>query len=173
MPNIDDSVSISSDFYKYNVEVKLDKNSPQTVKSIQEAGLRNLRSTFLSGIERNETFISAVSPDSILQDNDILIFVGDTEGAKELRNIKGLEPAGEHIKKLRINSSSRQLVEAVISPNFPYLNLTVKESSFRNNYKAVFLSLYRDGERILGKIGDIVFKVGDTILLDTDKSFVE
>ena len=50
---------------------------------------------------------------------------------------------------------------------------SVKESKFRTRYNAVIISVSRGVERLPGKVGDLVFKVGDTLLLEAADEFVE
>jgi di/tricarboxylate transporter len=49
---------------------------------------------------------------------------------------------------------------------------TIREGQFRTTYSAAVVAVARGGSRIEGKIGDIVLKAGDTLLLETDEDFV-
>ena len=60
----------------------------------------------------------------------------------------------------------------ILSQEFPAIGKTVKESAFRTQYQAAILSISRNGKRLSGKVGDIELRVGDTLLLETAKSFV-
>jgi di/tricarboxylate transporter len=48
---------------------------------------------------------------------------------------------------------------------------TVRESGFRARYGAVVIAVARDGQRIVGKIGDIELEPGDTLLLEAEAGF--
>ena len=110
--------------------------------------------------------------DTELADNDILGFIGAPECARELQRINGLMPAHGAAHKLALNNHQRCLVEVVLGPDFPALGKTVRESAFRTRYQAAILSISRNGKRLSGKVGDILLKTGDTLLLETGKSFV-
>lgn len=167
--NINDRIK---EVRKYSLEVEVSPISPLIGKTIAEANLRNLIHIYLADIERENRLMPAVSPETVLQAGDLLRFVGAPEGAAELRKINGLQPASENVKKLNIATSQRHLVEVVISQDFPFINKTIRESGFRTQYKAVVLSVSRGGEEIPGKLGDIRFQIGDTLLLEADSSFV-
>lgn len=167
--NINDRIK---EVRKYSLEVEVSAISPLIGKTIAEANLRNLIHIYLADIERENRLMPAVSPETVLQAGDLLRFVGAPEGAAELRKINGLQPASENVKKLNIATSQRHLVEVVISQDFPFINKTIRESGFRTQYKAVVLSVSRGGEEIPGKLGDIRFQIGDTLLLEADSSFV-
>src|SRR5690606_7942750 len=80
-------------------------------------------------------------------------------------------PSGGH--KLKLRHSQRCLVEVVLGKEFPSLGKTVRDAAFRTHYQAAILSVNRHGERLSGKVGDIVLRVGDTLLLETGQAFVE
>ena len=74
--------------------------------------------------------------------------------------------------KLDGGTQSRRLVEVVVSPNFPHLGKTVRDSNFRNHYGAAIIAIARDGEQLKTRIGDVELRPGDTLLLETRDQFV-
>ena len=158
---------------EYHVEMVIPEGSPLNKKSIQDAGLRNLSHGYLTEIERDGRLYTAVGPDMQLQSGDKLAFIGAPDCARELQRINGLVPAHGGAHKLSLNNHQRRLVEVVIGPEFPGLNRTVKDSAFRTRYQAAILSISRAGRRLPGKVGEMVLRVGDTLLLETGDSFVE
>jgi di/tricarboxylate transporter len=172
LPNRASNMDQLGNAREYSVDVTVDVDGPLVNKSIEEAGLRNLTHGYLVEIHRDTRILSAVSPDTLLQANDELVFIGAPECARELRNIHGLSPANGDVDKLKVASHERCLVEAVIGPEFVGLDQTIKDSRFRTRFQAAILSVSRNGERIKGKIGDIRLQVGDTLLLETGQDFV-
>lgn len=158
---------------KYSVEVAVEQDGPLVGKSIAAAGLRNLGHGYLHEIIRGNHILAAVGPNTILDADDRLMFVGTPDCAMELRSIQGLRPAQAGVHKLAIENHERRLVEAVISPDFPGLGKSIKEMGFRTHYRAAILSVYRAGESAQGKIGDIRLRVGDTLLMETNAAFVD
>lgn len=158
---------------EYHVEMVIPDGSPLHKKTIQGAGLRNLSHGYLTEIEREGTLHTAVGPEMQLFAGDTLAFIGAPDCARELQRINGLIPAHGGADKLSLDNHQRCLVEVVIGPEFPGLNRTVKESAFRTRYQAAILSISRAGRRLPGKVGEMVLRVGDTLLLETSDSFVE
>ncbi|HET7414087.1 MAG TPA: SLC13 family permease [Arthrobacter sp.] len=158
---------------EYAVEVDVDPRGPLVKQTIASAGLRSLQHGYLADIERDGQLMAGVPPETQLQAGDTLMFIGAPECGRELRRIRGLIPADGDVHKLEIDHHKRQLVEAVIGPDFAGLNQSVRESRFRSRYQAVILSISRNGERISGKVGDIELEVGDTLLLETGQDFVD
>ncbi|MCR9190132.1 MAG: SLC13 family permease [Alteromonadaceae bacterium] len=158
---------------EYGVEVEVVVPGPLVGKTIAQAGLRALNYGYLTEIDRGGRLITAVEPDRTLQGGDRLYFVGAPECASELRRIQGLKPANGSVHKLDVANHQRCLVEVVLGPEFPALNKTIRDSRFRTRFNAVILSLSREGKRVPGKLGDITFRMGDTLLLEASHQFVE
>jgi di/tricarboxylate transporter len=77
------------------------------------------------------------------------------------------------VHKLDVANHQRCLVEVVLGPEFPALGRSIRDSRFRSRFNAVILSVSREGRRVPGKLGDIVFRMGDTLLLEASDQFVE
>jgi di/tricarboxylate transporter len=161
-----------SDPREYTVEMLVNPGSPLIGKTIEQAGLRHLSGLYLMEIDREDELIFGVGPEERLHAGDRLVFVGIVESVIDLQRMRGLVPATDQVFKLDAPRSSRRLVEAVVSNTCPLLGQSIRESRFRTRYDAVVLGVARNGERIRQKIGDIVLKVGDTLLLEAHESFV-
>ncbi|ADU96633.1 TrkA-C domain protein [Thermovibrio ammonificans HB-1] len=154
---------------EYLVETFIPPGSPFAGKSVLEAGLRNLKGLFLVEIIRGGERIAPVTPQDILKERDTLIFAGDTESIVELvKKSGGLSlPAvcspfhGERI----------EVVEALVPVNSSLVGKKVRETNFRARFDAAILAVHRDGERLKGKIGEMVLKPGDLLLLLAGKDF--
>ena len=68
--------------------------------------------------------------------------------------------------------ANRRLIEAVVSSRCPLVGTSIREGEFRSYYNAAVVAVARGGERLRGKIGDIVLEPGDTLLLETDEDFL-
>lgn len=158
---------------EYTIEMTVDPNGPLIGKSIEQAGLRHLSGVFLAEIEREGEIIPAVSPTETLRGNDRLVFVGVVDSVVDLQKIRGLLPATNQVFKLDAPRSRRCLIEVVVSNSCPLIGKSIREGKFRSVYQAAIIAVARNGERIRKKIGDIVLRPGDTLLLETRPSFVE
>ena len=152
--------------------MQVKKNSPIIGKSIEQAELRGLEGLYLSAIVRADQIIHAVTPEFILLEDDKLLFVGDVESVVDLRKIRGLVPAAKELKDIDGRDITRTMVEAVIASRSSLVGQRVKNSQFRSTYNGVILSIHRKGRPIKQKIGDIVLEVGDTLLIESDNSFL-
>ena len=164
---------ISEDPRNYTLWMRIRAGSRIVGQTIEEAGLRQLRGLFLTEIERRDERLVAVGPEHVLRADDRLCFVGVVESVVELQQIHGLVPDTDQIDKLESTRHNRRLIEAVVSEASPLVRKTVRQGAFRTRYNAVIIAVHRAGERIKGKVGDIVLQPGDTLLLEGPPGFAE
>ncbi len=161
------------DARRYTVQMEVLPDSPIVGKSIEEAGLRHLPGLYLTEIERAGEQIPAPSPEVHIRAGDRLAFAGILESVVDVRKIRGLVPSTDQVQKINTTELDRTLVEAVVSHNSPLVRRSVRESRFRTVYNAAIIAVHRNGERIKAKVGDIVLRPGDTLLLETHGGFVD
>ena len=158
---------------EYAIEMLVREESPIVGRTIEEAGLRHLPGAFLAEIERGSSVLPAVAPTERLQVGDRLVFVGAVDSVVDLVKLKDLVPAPDELFELDTPRPERKLVEAVISRASPLAGQTIRDGRFRSRYGAVVIAVARDGERLLGKVGDIRLRAGDTLLIEARPSFLE
>lgn len=160
---------VSSGHREYIIHAQVRNDSHLIGKTISEANLRNLKGLFLVELIRGDEIIPAVTPDVVLERGDILTFAGDTQTIIELINSSvglSLPEIGMLVKKRHSD-----IVEIVVSHNSTLINKSVKQSNFRAKYDAAIISVFRNGEKISGKIGQVVIKAGDVLLLYAGTDF--
>jgi di/tricarboxylate transporter len=167
--NTDSLQRVVSRRREYLVDTRIDSKSELAGKSVSEANLRNLKNLFLVEVRRGEEEFSPISPHFILEGNDILTFAGNTNSIAELiEPASGLTPVEVGMFK---NKARTQLVEIVISYNSNLLKKTVKEAHFRSRFDAAVIAIHRNGEKINGKLGQVVLEAGDVLLLLAGEDF--
>jgi di/tricarboxylate transporter len=162
---------LQDDPREYAIEMLVERDSSLVGKSVEQAGLRHLPGAFLAEIERAGQLLPAVSPAEILRAEDRLVFIGVVDSVVDILRLRGLIPAPDQVFKLDEPRAERRLVEAVVSDTSPIVGSTIRDSNFRTRYDAVVIAVARNGERIAGKLGDIVLRAGDILLLETRLSF--
>lgn len=155
------------DWREYFVETEIEKGSPTAGKSVADAGLRSLSGNFLVEIVRKSAIIRPVSPDHILRIGDRLIFTGETESIKELNN----PDLGLSLPKECNSAELSDVVEVVVSYNSWLVGRKIKRTDFRGKYDAAIVAVHRNGEKLTGKVGDIILQAGDVLLLFAGRDF--
>ncbi len=159
---------------EYLVTMEVREGCPLVDQKVAEAGLRNLQGLFLAEIVRNGESIGPVKPTDRIRLGDGLVFTGLVNSILQLQKIDQLIPLDEPrlYHDLRQSGQGR-IIEAVVSRASPMLGRTIKEGNFRARYNAVVLAVHRNGVRISAKIGDIVLKPGDTLLILGSDDFLK
>jgi di/tricarboxylate transporter len=172
LPQRKPAIADTDDPREYTVEMVVADHSALAGKTIEQAGLRHLPGLYLTEIQRQGRLLTAIGPQETLQEHDQLVFVGMVNSIVDLNQIRGLQPATDQVFKLDTPRTERTLVEAVVSNTCPLVGITIRQGKFRSRYGAVVLAVGRNGERLLGKIGDIRLQKGDTLLLEANPSFL-
>jgi len=158
---------------EFVVAMKVSSEYQNVNKTIQNAGLRHLQGLFLFQIERKGKNMTPVGPDETIRVGDRLFFTGLPETIMELQRTPGLSLLKEAPLDLKSDDTNHvKTYEVVISRNSPLIGRNVRESNFRSHYGAVIVAIHRSGERIRRKIGDVVLRSGDTLLILADRSFL-
>jgi di/tricarboxylate transporter len=173
LPQRQPAFSAKDDPREYTVEMIVEPGSPLVGKTIEQAQLRHLPGLFLVEIERHGQVLPAVGPQEQLQGDDRLVFVGVVESVIDLQKFRGLRPATEQVYKLDSPRSHRCLIEAVVSNTCPLVGRSIREGRFRTAYNAVVIAVGRNGERLRGKLGDVVLQAGDVLLLEAHPWFID
>ncbi len=173
LPDRRPAVSVGDDPRNYTIEMIAEPGGPLVGKTIEQAGLRQLTGLYLMEIDRDGDVMPAVGPEEKLRGGDRLVFVGIVESVTELRKTKGLAPATDQTFKLDTPAGNRCLIEAVVSDTCPLVGRSIREGRFRSVYNAAVIAVARTGQRVRKKVGDIVLRPGDTLLLEAHPSFVE
>ncbi|MCH7872720.1 MAG: SLC13 family permease, partial [Planctomycetes bacterium] len=141
-------------------------------QTVEAAGLRRLPGLFLIEIERAGQRIAPVGPDLRLAQGDRLTFTGVVSTIIDLERIPGLVPEPEQkFGGDLAQRRNRRICEAVVSGTSPLVGNNIRDADFRARYNAVVVAVHRGGARLKGRIGDIVIKAGDTLLLQTGPHF--
>jgi di/tricarboxylate transporter len=187
---------------EYSIEMIVRPGCALAGQSVRAGGLRDLPGLYLYRIERSGVSINPVGPEEVLRVGDILHFSGVAATVVDLQKIRGLDPIDHRtfsqapeltplgsapgqlasLDSLEglppaappqpLRRRGRQLCEVVVSSTAPLLGQSIKDADFRARYNAAIIAVHRSGEKIEQKIGQIVLRAGDTLLIDANDDFV-
>ena len=154
---------------EYLVETQVSLQSNFIGKTVEQAGLRNLRGLFLVEIIRKSETIAPAPPSEIICQDDILIFAGETATIIDLLNSSNDLTLPKYSSMLK--QENAEIVEVVISSDSSLIGKIVKDADFRAKYDSAIVAVNRNGERVSGKIGEVKLHSGDLLLLVIGKDF--
>ena len=118
--------------------------------------------------------MTPIGPDEKLLLGDRLFFTGLPNTIIELQKTPGLSILKDTTFDLKnYDSDFLKTYEVVISLSSPLIGINVRKSNFRSRYNAVIIAIHRSGECIKKKIGDIVLRSGDTLLILAKYDFLQ
>ncbi len=158
---------------KYICDVIITAGCRLIGSTIEEAGLRHLEGLFLANIERKEELIGPVSPRERLEEGDRLIFAGRVGTINQIQQIPGVVPAYQEHFTMKHLHSRLKLFEVVISYSSPLVGRTLRDIQFRTRYNAAVLAVHRPETQLDSKLGDIVFRAGDVLLVEAENKFYQ
>ncbi|MBH0057873.1 SLC13 family permease [Pseudoalteromonas sp. SWXJZ94C] len=157
LPSIEQKKATSEGYF---IDAKVKNDSELVGNSVEANGLRHLESLFLVEIVREGSLISPVSPSEVIQPADRLIFCGEITKLLQLGQFSGLEIFAE--KNGRLNSN---LTEVVVRQESIIVGKTLKSTGFRALFDAAVVAIKRDGDQVSGKLGEVVIRSGDFLVL--------
>ncbi len=159
---------------EYLVEMEVSPDCRLVGQHVEEAGLRDLHGLYLAEIIRDGELIAPVQPDHVISSGDVLTFTGVVRTIVELEKIPGLNPVADEDYEHQLALQREKLLsEAVVSPTSPLIGQSIRDSNFRDHYNAAVVAVHRGGARLARRLGDIVLRAGDTLLLQTGPHFAE
>jgi di/tricarboxylate transporter len=158
---------------EYLVEMQVQPDCRLIGETIETAGLRQLPGLFLIEIDRGGRIIGPVAPSEAILAGDRMVFTGVVNTIVDLKKIPGFVPAVDATYEVSPHKRrGRLLCEAVISPTSPLVGRDIRNAEFRSQYNAAVVAVHRNGARLTNKIGDVVLRPGDTLLLQTGPHFI-
>ncbi|MEK9534853.1 MAG: SLC13 family permease [Halieaceae bacterium] len=151
---------------EFLIEMAVADDSRLIGKTVAENGLRDLGELFLVELVRAGRLITPVSPGEQLEAGDRLIFSGDVSSVGILERFHGLRSFAIDEGLLGTN-----LTEVVLLPGAAVIGSTIKGSEFRSRFDAAVVGLRRDGERLSGRLGNVVLRAGDSLMLAVGPDF--
>ncbi|MCF8242838.1 MAG: anion permease [Melioribacteraceae bacterium] len=166
------SFNFSEGSREFVIELKVTDQYSHIGKTIEQAGLRHLTGLYLFQIERGKETIAPASSGEKILIEDRLFFTGVPNTIIELQKEPGLQLVKDpHFNLKNYDSDERKTFEVVVSPTSNLIGKSVRDSDFRNVYDGIILAIHRNGERIKKKIGDVILRQGDTLLILANKNF--
>ena len=165
-------VELGENTREFVSELEVSEEYPNLGRTIEEAKLRHLKGLFLFQINRGDRIIAPVGHDERICAGDRLFFTGLPETIYEFQKTPGFVIVRDPEFDLgNLDSDRLKTYEAVVSSSSHLIGRTVRDSNFRGKYDAVILAIHRSGSRINRKVGDIVFRPGDTLFMLARKGF--
>lgn len=159
----DPTLSMSRHTKSFTAEFLIGERCPIVGLTLSHAAKSFFYGATVVEVEREGKFFDNPKGDFKLQENDRLVFVGNINQIGPLHKIDHFRSLNDpHFK---VDETSLCFSEIVISSTSKFIGKTLRQVRFRDLYDASVLTIYRQGKRLLGRVGDVILQPGDTLML--------
>ncbi|AGF74218.1 transporter, TrkA family [Bartonella australis AUST/NH1] len=158
--SFDDAIDIRD----YVSEVRIPANSSIIGKTIIDLVKPSGGEVMVTQVVRNKISISPF-PDFVLSEGDTILLEGSHTGLDMVINSARLEFSTGHVISAGDKDSDVDIVEAVVTHNSSLIGISIEKFLLFDHYDVNLLALSRQHERLRGRLGDVVFRLGDVIIL--------
>lgn len=149
---------------QYLTEILVLPHSPLIGQRSFESDLSVLDFRILKVIRGKDEFLP--SSRVIIEEGDILLVEGHVPNLMKVKKIEGIEIRSEFkLGDTELRGARFQVAEILLTPLSDLLGRTLKEAQVRARYGLTVLAINRHGQSLSEKIGDLVLKVGDVLLV--------
>ncbi len=161
---------VEEEFREFVVGMYVVPGGPLDGRTVGESRLKDQYGVFIVEIDRDGSVLAPVGPDTVLEGDDEVVFVGRADHVVDLHRASGLHPAvGRHLDA--VAGSHHTFYEAVIGRTSTMTGRTLAEVGFRGRYQAAVVAIHRDGQRIPERLDETRLRAGDTLLVLADDEF--
>ncbi len=160
----------SFNLQEYITEIVLLENAPSVGKAIKDAPIAKGIEITIIEVHRGGEQFSVPSPDMILREGDVLRVQCDLAKFKKMQEQEGILFKSQF--KWRdedVESEDTRLVEAVVALDSYFINKSLKELSFREEFGASVLALRHRGKLMRETLAEAKLNAGDALLLEVKK----
>ena len=165
---------IESETKEFLAEAEIGEDFEYSNHSVLDVTKHALKGIYIIEIIRNKRPLPEVNAYTYVQAGDRIIFSATLESIGDIKDVKGLTlRTGSELTLDDLQTDDTVLIEAVVSHRSILVGKTLKSSQFKTRYQAGVIAIHRNNKRINSKVGDIVLKPGDTLLLLAHESFLD
>ncbi len=166
--------TIRKEAKEFLAEAKIEDNFEHINETILDASKNSLQGVYIIEIIRGDgNRVEPVKASTHIRKGDHIIFSASLNRIAIIEKLKGVSlETGTDDSLDVLQNDQHHLVEAVISHNSSLVGRTIRDSHFRSMYEAGVIAVHRNNQRIKSRVGDIVLRPGDTLLLLADDDFV-
>ncbi|RCS24379.1 SLC13 family permease [Phyllobacterium salinisoli] len=158
--SMDDAIEINN----YVSEARVSKESSALGKTVAHLVKSAEGDAKVTSIVRGDRHMPPL-PDAILRENDVLLIEGDPKALDQIINQGKLVLSAERKPSADESSAEIDAIEAVVVDGSPLIGLSARQLALFDRFDVNLLAISRQGERIKERLGEIVFRLGDVIVL--------
>ncbi|MGB7873136.1 MAG: SLC13 family permease, partial [Anaerolineales bacterium] len=151
---------------EYVTEVRVLADSRLVGLSLSEAHLNDELGLSVLAIVHDGKQVARIDSETLIRVDDLLIVSGDVKSLIDADKRLGVVIEPDFKFQLSdLDTESAHVFEAVLPSRSQFAGRTVKEIRFRDRYGFTVLAIWRQGEVLVGRLGDVKLRAADVLLL--------
>ena len=151
---------------EYVTEVRVQADSRLVGLTLAEAHLNDKLGLAVLAMVHEGEQLTRIDSETVIRVDDLLIVSGDVKSLIEADKRLGvvIEPDFK-FQLADLDTESAHVFEAVLPSRSEFAGRTVKDVRFRDRYGFTVLAIWRQGEVLVNRLGDVKLRAADVLLL--------
>lgn len=132
--------------------------------TVGSSRLGELVGVTIGAIIRDDVTRLGVDPDEVIQAGDGLLVACDRARVEHLARIGDIQ-LDTRVDNVGLETEESGMVEVALAPRSAVVGKKLRDLEFRNRYGLQLLAVWRDGRSIYTDLADVVFRLGDAMLV--------
>ena len=144
--------------------IRVPSGSSLVGSTVGASRLGELVGVTIGAIIRDDVTRMAVSPDEVIEAGDGLLVACDPARVEHLVRIGDVQ-VDTRIDQAALESEDFGIVEVALAPRSAAVGKRLRDLEFRRRHGVQVLAVWRDGRSIYAGLADLVFRLGDALLV--------
>ena len=156
---------------EYTLGLQVPSDNPYIGKTLNEAGLYNIKSGTLLKMYHFDNIPIPLSGEEPIMGGDLLVYAGPIDDLIEMAVDHKLVSSDHHMFSINEMDNYSQLRTAYVTFGSNLIGKTIGGTSFEKDNNVMLAAVSRKGERIVEAPRHVMLEAGDTLLLVCSKQF--
>ena len=164
----DESLAEDFNIREYVSEIVVMSGSKLVGESVFKSSLAQMDFQIIKILRKKKSFVPNAR--SKFEENDVLLISGRMDDLMAVKDASGIEIKAEvKLEDESLQTEETKIAELLITPKSTLIRHSLKEANFRQRFGLAVLAIYRHGQVLGRKLGEIKLRAGDLLLVQGSK----
>lgn len=164
----DESLAEDFNIREYVSEIVVMSGSKLVGELVFKSSLAQMDFQIIKILRKKKSFVPNAR--SKFEENDVLLISGRMDDLMAVKDASGIEIKAEvKLEDESLQTEETKIAELLITPKSTLIRHSLKEANFRQRFGLAVLAIYRHGQVLGRKLGEIKLRAGDLLLVQGSK----
>ena len=164
----DESLAEDFNIREYVSEIVVMSGSKLVGELVFKSSLAQMDFQIIKILRKKKSFVPNAR--SKFEENDVLLISGRIDDLMAVKDASGIEIKAEvKLEDESLQTEETKIAELLITPKSTLIRHSLKEANFRQRFGLAVLAIYRHGQVLGRKLGEIKLRAGDLLLVQGSK----